>query len=339
MNILCAGINHQNAPIELREKFAVSQSQLADALAAVRSIDGLAGAVILSTCNRVEFYAASLCPVRALDGLRTMIHDRTGLDAPLYCHDTPRSVRHLFRVASGLDSMVLGETEILGQVKKAYADAAEHGATSRHLHKLFQHAFRVAKHVRTETQITRGATSVGSVAVDLAGKIFGDLSNRRVMILGAGEISERTARSLVTRGVKTVIVSNRTYERAAQLAAEIGGLAIHFDHWQNAFSDIDILICSTAAPHAILTKEKLAPMMQLRQGRPLFVIDLAVPRDAEASINELEGVYLYDIDSLEGIVQQSLDVRRSEILRCEEMIDDHVGSFVGWLRNHYEFRP
>jgi glutamyl-tRNA reductase len=336
MNILCAGLNHQNAPVEIRERFAVGGGQLQETLEAVRRIDGLTGAVILSTCNRVEFYTASLCPVRAFDGLKALLQDRTGLEAPLYFHDTPRSVRHLFRVASGLDSMVLGETEILGQVKKAYSAAAELGATTSHLNKLFQHAFRVAKHVRTETLITRGATSVGAVAVELAGKIFGDLSGRRVMILGAGETSERTARSLVSRGVRTVIVSNRTFDRAAKLAEEIGGLAIHFDHWQNAFSDVDILICSTAAPHPILTREKLAPLLRERDGRPLFVIDLAVPRDVEPSVNELEGVFLYDIDSLETIVRQSLEVRRGDLVRCEEMISDHVGSFVTWLRRHHE---
>jgi len=338
MNILCAGLSHQTAGVDVRERFAVGSHELEETLGAVRSIHGLAGAVILSTCNRVEFYASGLCPVRAFDDLQHLMRERTGFDAPLYFHDTPRSVRHLFRVASGLDSMVLGETEILGQVKKAYSAAAELGATTSHLNKLFQQAFRVAKHVRTETQITRGATSVGAVAVELAGKIFGDLSGRRVMILGAGETSEKTARSLVSRGVKTVIVSNRTFDRAAKLAEEIGGLAIHFDHWQNAFSDVDILICSTAAPHAILTREKLAPMMRERNGRPLFVIDLAVPRDAEPSINELESVYLYDIDSLETIVRQSLEVRRSEITRCDQMIADQVGHFVSWLRSHREYR-
>lgn len=336
MNILCAGLNHQNAPVEIRERFAVGGGQLRETLDAVRGIDGLAGAVILSTCNRVEFYTSSVCPVRAFDGLKALLHDRTGHEAPLYFHDTLRSVRHLFRVASGLDSMVLGETEILGQVKKAYSAAAELGATTSHLNKLFQHAFRVAKHVRTETLITRGATSVGAVAVELAGKIFGDLSGRRVMILGAGETSERTARSLVSRGVRTVIVSNRTFDRAARLAEEIGGLAIHFDHWQNAFSDVDILICSTAAPHPILTREKLAPLLRGRSGRPLFVIDLAVPRDVEPAVNELEGVFLYDIDSLETIVRQSLEVRRNDLVRCEQMISDHVGSFVNWLRKHHE---
>lgn len=336
MNILCAGINYLNAPIELRERFAVAQNELGAALHSMLAIDGLMGAVILSTCNRVEFYAASLCPVRATDGIKEMLRQRSGLEAPLYQHDTVRSIRHLYRVASGLDSMVLGETEILGQVKKAYSMAAELGATTRHLNKLFQNAFHVAKHVRSETQIARGSTSVGSAAVELAGKIFGDLSNCRVMILGAGEVGERTARSLVSRGVKTVIVSNRSFERAASLAETIGGMAIHFDHWQNAFLEVDILICSTSAPQAILKKDELAGMMRQRQGRPLFVIDLAVPRDAEPSINELDGVFLYDIDALQEVAKQGMEIRRGEMVRCEQMIDAHVGAFVSWLCRHHD---
>lgn len=333
MNILCAGLNHRTAHLDVRERFAVRESEMAEVLGRVRAIDGVSGAVMLSTCNRVELYAASLCPLRALEGFRSILSERAGLEAPLYHHDTPQAVRHLFRVASGLDSMVIGETEILGQVKKAYSVASGAGAATRPLHRLFQHAFRVAKSVRTETQITTGPTSVGSVAVELAGKIFGSLEGRRVMILGAGEISERTARSLQSRGVRSVIVSNRTYERAAALAAEIGGMALHFDHWEKAFADIDILISSTNAPHMILTPEKLAPLMRLRGGAPLFVIDLAVPRDADAAINDLDGVFLYDIDSLEQIAAESLTVRRKEVDRCESLIEEHVGGFIGWLRS------
>lgn len=334
MNILCAGINHHVAPVDVRERFAVANHEVAGVLEGMRGIEGLHEAVVVSTCNRVEFYAASICPERALDGLRGLIESRAGMPAPIYYHDTPRSVRHLFRVASGLDSMVLGETEILGQVKQAYAAAAGAGATSRTLNKLFQNAFRVAKSVRTGTQITRGATSVGSVAVELAGKIFGDLGHRRVMVLGAGDTSERVARSLVSRGVKTVIVSNRTFDRAAQLAGEIGGMAIHFDHWRNEFPDVDILISSTAAPHHVLHREQLEPMMRQRAGRPLFIIDLAVPRDIDPSVNHVEGVFLYDIDSLQDIAGRSLAVRHGEIEHCEHIIDSHVASFVGWLGRH-----
>lgn len=338
MNIVCTGINHRNAPVEIREKFAVGPHELEQTLSHIRKIDGLAGAVIVSTCNRVEYYTASVCPLRVNEGLQKYLQERTeGAEASLYTHESPASVRHLFRVASGLDSMVIGETEILGQLKQAYAAATDYGSTTRHLNKLFQHAFRVAKHVRSETRITRGSTSVGSVAVDLAGKIFGDLSGRTVLILGAGEISERTARSMVSRGVRTVIVANRTFERAAKLAEEIGGMSVHFDNWTNAFENVDILICSTSAPHPIVTREKISPLLARRNGRPVFIIDLAVPRDVEAAVNELDNVYLYDVDSLEQIVQQSLEVRRAEVVRCEKMIDQHVAEFVAWMRNHTAF--
>lgn len=332
MNILCAGINHRTAQLDVRERFAVRQEEMAAVLADLRRVEGVSGTVMLSTCNRVEIYASGLCPERALDGFRTILAGRSGLEAPLYHHTTPQAVRHLFRVASGLDSMVLGETEILGQIKKAYSLANEAGTATRTMHKLFQHAFRVAKAVRTETQITSGPTSVGSVAVELAGKIFGSVESLRVLLLGAGEISERTARSLQSRGVRSVVVSNRTYERAAALAAEIGGMAMHFDHWGRAAADADILISSTNAPEPLITPEKLAPVMRNRGDRPLFVIDLAVPRDADPAINDLEGVFLYDIDSLEQIAAESLVVRTKEIERCESLIDEHVEGFLRWLR-------
>ncbi|MBM3856474.1 MAG: glutamyl-tRNA reductase [Verrucomicrobia bacterium] len=333
MNIFCAGINHKIASLSMREQAAIHDREMATVLEQMRKIDGVSGAVMLSTCNRVELYASTLCPLQTLQGFQKILHERSGEMLPLYHHTTPTAVRHLFRVASGLDSMVIGETEILGQVKKAYMLAAECGTTTSPLHRLFQHAFRVAKSVRTETQITRGAVSVGSVAVELAEKIFGKLDQCRVMILGAGEISERTARSLQSRGVRSVIVSNRTYERAAALAAEIGGMALHFDHWEKTFLDVDIIISSTGAPHAILTVEKLKPLLKQRQQRPLFVIDLAVPRDAEPAINKLPGVFLYDIDSLQQIAAQSLDIRRQEVVRCESMIEEHAGTFLKWLQS------
>ena len=335
MTILCAGIKHRNAAVEVRERFAIGTHELEASLSSLRRIDGLFGAVIVSTCNRVEFYASSVCPLRAMDGLRRFLVERTGCtDLPFYSHDSLPSVRHLFRVACGLDSMVIGETEILGQVKQAYSAAADHGATNTCLNKLFQQAFRVAKQVRTETRITRGSTSVGSVAVELAGKIFGDLSGRKVMVLGAGETSERVARSLVSRGVRTVIVSNRTFDRAAALADSIGGLAVHFDHWHTAFDEVDILICSTAAPHPIVTREKLEKILQSHRERPLFIIDLAVPRDVDPSVNTIDNVYLYDMDSLEQIARQSIEIRQTEVFRCEQLIDRHVRDFLTWMHQH-----
>lgn len=328
-------MNHRTAHLEVRECFAVHEGEMVGLLNQLRGIEGVSGAVMLSTCNRVELYASGLCTQGTLAGFRAILLERAGMEAPLYHHETAQAVRHLFRVASGLDSMVIGETEILGQVKKAYSIAAKSGAATRSLHKLFQNAFRVAKSVRTETQITSGPTSIGSAAVELAGKIFGSLENLRVMILGAGEVSERTARSLQSRGVRSIIVCNRTYDRAAALAAEIGGMALHFDHWEKAVADVDILISSTHAPHALLTPENIAPLLKSRRGMPFFVIDLAVPRDADPAINDLDGVFLYDIDSLEQIATQSLDIRRQEVIRCEALIDEQVGGFLNWLnRTH-----
>lgn len=339
MNILCAGLSHHLAPVEIRERFAVGDHELPGVLHTLRQIDGTAGAVVLSTCNRVEFYAATICPVRTAQALRGWLGSRSasvGQSVPFYEFHTPASVRHLFRVSCGLDSMVLGETEVLGQVKKAYSLAQSAGAPSRHLHRLFQHAFRVAKEVRTHTAITRGATSVGAVAVELAEKIFGDLSARRVMILGTGETGERVARSLQSRGVRSVIVSNRTFDRAAQLAEEIGGLAVHFDHWDKSFQDIDILIGSTGAPHPVLTKEKLEPHLRQRLDRPLFLIDLAVPRDFHPDVNSLSGVFLYDMDTLQEIARETLEARQAEVERCEAHIENQVADFMGWLGRQTE---
>ncbi len=333
MNVLCLGVSHQTASVEVREKFAVPDVELARVSTELGALPGIAESVIVSTCNRVEFYAAAENVAEAMGSLQGFLEQRSGFagQAPFYTLDGPGSINHLFRVVCGLESMIIGETEILGQVKKAYAAASASGTTSRHLNKLFQRAFNVAKEIRTKTSITRGPVSVGSVAVDLAEKIFGKLGACKVMILGAGETSELTARALQLRGVKSLFVSNRSFDRAAALAAEMGGEAIHFDQWDSRFHDIDILISSTAAPHAIVTKAKLGPVMHQRPERPLFVIDLAVPRDVEASVNDLDGAYLYDIDSLQAIAQQGMEFRRREIGVCERLIERHVAEFDQWL--------
>ena len=335
MDVLCLGLSHQTADVATRERFAFAEHELASAAQALAAKPGLGEAVIISTCNRVEFYAAAPDPTAAFSLLETFLAERaTAEPADLkffYRYHGAESVRHLFRVVSGLESMVLGETEILGQVKKAYGFAAEGGATARHLNKLFQRSFNVAKEVRTKTNITRGSVSVGSVAVDLAEKIFGRLSECRVMILGAGETSELTAHALLARGAQSIFVSNRSYERAVALAEETRGEAISFEQWHERFEDVDILVSSTAAPHVIVTPEKLSAAMRLRGNRPLFVIDLAVPRDVDPAINKLDGVYLYDIDALRQIAGQSLAVRRQELSACERLIERHVGEFAGWL--------
>ena len=341
MEVLCLGLSHKTAHVETRERFAIGDAHLGEYSALLANAPGVREAVVVSTCNRVEYYAATEDAAAALRTVSGFITEKCGHppEAPVFAEVCGAAgIRHLFRVVSGLESMVLGETEILGQVKKAYLSAQTAGATSRTLNKLFQRAFNVAKEVRTKTSITRGAVSVGSAAVELAEKIFGKLDSCNVMVLGAGETAEMTAKSLQSRGAKAIFVSNRTYERAVSLAEMLGGRAVHFDQWEREFDAMDILIGSTGAPHAVVTNAKIAPLMSRRQDRPLFCIDLAVPRDFEASVNELEGVYLYDIDALQGIAEQGMNIRRQELVRCEAMIERHVEEFSKWLAEpHHGF--
>jgi glutamyl-tRNA reductase len=333
MALVCAGISHRDAPLEVREKFAVGANELAETLDRLRALDPLHGAVLLSTCNRVEIYASTTDPRTALPQLSRLLADRSGgRELPFQSADATSTARHLFRVASGLDSMVLGETEILGQIKRAYATASESGIADRRIHRLFQHAFRAAKEVRSRTAITRGAASIGSVAVDLAEQIFGDLLHHQVMILGAGDTSERVAKGLYKRGVGAVLVTNRRFERASRLADRIGGAAVHFEEWQHAFGETDILVCSTAAPHFVVTPEKLDPVLRQRAGRPLYIIDLAVPRDVDPRVGELGSVHLHDIDSLEILARETTRRREGELACCEEIVDRHTTDFLDWMR-------
>ncbi len=340
MNIVCFGLSHQTAEVDVRERFAFADKELPAALRRLQALDGVREALILSTCNRVEHYAVvddGAGPERRAHDLFLRYCEAEGHAHPhadaFYHHDAPRSVEHLFRVACGLESMVIGETEILGQVKRAYLLAAGAGTTSRMLNKLFQRAFQVAKQVRSRTSIGRGTVSVASAAVDLAEKLFGDLQRCRVLVLGAGETGERTARNLLSRGVRAdgLCVANRSPERAAALAATLGGRAApDFAAWEREANDADILITSTAAPGFVVTKAQLAAAMRHRADRPLFVIDLAVPRDVEPAANGVEGVYLYDIDSLGEIARQAMAARRQELDACEQIIRGHVGEFAAW---------
>jgi glutamyl-tRNA reductase len=338
MDILCAGLNHRTAPVGVRERFAVPEGSMAGVASELAHLEGIGEAVVVSTCNRVEYYVAAADPMTGLETLRGFIEERSGLPLgdSFIRRGGAESVRHLFRVVSGLDSMVLGETEILGQVKKAYLASQTGGTTSRYLNKLFQRAFNVAKEVRTKTNIQRGSVSVGSVAVDLAEKIFGKLGRCKVMILGAGEMSELTAGALQARGVKTIFVANRSYDRAVYLAEKMNGRAIHFEEWTQNFHDVDILIGSTAAPHHVVTRDMLETVMRTRCDRPLFCIDLAVPRDFEPEVNEIDGVYLYDIDHLQRVAQNSMENRRQELAVCEEIIDRHVVEFTAWVEGSFQ---
>ena len=341
MNLFCVGLSHHTADVETRERFAGH----AETDCTLRGA-GCTEALLLTTCNRVEVYAASEKRVSTDEIARCLVrnieNDRSEYAPPFYRYEDEKCVQHLFRVASGLDSMVVGESEILGQAKKAYESARASGVAGPWLHRLFQRAFRVAKQVRTHTEITRGSVSVGSVAADLAQRIFGQLSSCKVLVLGAGETSERTARALVSRGVTDLRVTNRSTRRAQELARLVGGRAVRFDEWLRQCREIDILITSTSSETALLTPESLAPMLRNRVDRPLFIIDIAVPRDVEPSVNEMHGVYLYDIDSLQSVAEQSLALRRQQIVAAEAIIAEHVADFqekISWGLNHASRTP
>ena len=317
----------------MRERFAFAPSKAAEALRTLREKGLAEEAVILSTCNRVEIYAATAtADPSALETLQQFFLDaseyRGPLNGEIYALIEPRSVEHLFKVACGLDSMVLGETEILGQLKDAYKHALRQKHTGARLNKAFQRAFNVAKQVRTDTGIQRGSVSVGSVAVELAEKIFESLRDRQVMVIGAGDTSEKTARALLSRGASSIIVSNRSYDRAESLARELKGRAVRFDDWAREFERIDIIISSTAAPGYVLDRSKLAPLVKQRRNRPVLLIDIAVPRDIDPEVNFLDGVYLYNIDDLQAIADSYLSQRRDEMTRCEAIIREKAGALL-----------
>ena len=323
MNLFCVGLSHHSAGVETLERFGGN----AETDCILRN-SGCAEVLLLSTCNRVEVYAAAEDFIPTEQIARCLARaQNVEPNESFYRYEGADCARHLFRVASGLDSMVVGETEILGQTKKAYEAARSKGAAGRYLHRLFQRAFRVAKHVRTHTEITRGAVSVGSVAVDLAQKIFGDLRDCKILVLGAGETSERTVRALVSRGVADLRVSNRSPERAQAVALAVNGRAVPFERWSEQCGEVDILITSTSSRVPLLSQEKLAPILRGRIDRPLFIIDIAVPRDVAPDVNALDGVYLYDIDSLQSIAEQSLAMRRKQVALAEEIISQHVAQF------------
>jgi glutamyl-tRNA reductase len=333
MNIFCFGISHQTANVDERERFAIPDSALANSLARLARIPRVQEGVLLSTCNRTEFYIVTPDSQLAIEPVFQDFYGSVEWTEFKHVFRLPafQSVRHLFRVAAGLESMVLGETEIFGQVKRAYEAAARSGTTGKILNRLFQKAFHVGKHVRSATAISRGSISVGSVAVELAQQIFGDLEGRKIMILGAGETSEKTAWSFQSRGARQLIVSNRSFEKAVALAGAIGGRAIGFADWERELRDLDILVGSTAAPHAIVTRPKLEPALRTRRDRPLFIIDLAMPRDVDPDVHELDGVYVYDLDSLQAIAGRTLEARKREAEVCDGLIEQHVHEFESWL--------
>lgn len=335
VDIAILGCNHKTMPVELRERMAVPDSRLPETLPRIRNIEGVQEAVLLSTCNRVEVCSATRAPDRFFEAMAALFAAETGIDAPelephLYRYSLPDSVRHLFEVACGLDSMVVGEPQILGQVKAAYLRALELGATGKILSGAFQRAFSAAKRVRTETAIGRNPVSVASVAVHLGRKVLGDLEGSHILIVGAGKMGTVTARALLGQGARSLIVSSRNFDHAERLAAILGGEASRFEDLESGLRKADVVISSTNAPHAIISCELLDRVMRARRHRPLFLIDLAVPRDVEPSAASIPDLFLYDIDALQEIVQEHIHLRRDEIARCDAIVFEELTKFLRW---------
>lgn len=336
MGIFVVGISYKTAPVEVRERLAFSEKQLSAFLDRLADSPSLEEKVVLSTCNRVEIYAQGLESAEGVSeviGFLSSYHEfpLESFERYLYVYQHGEAIKHLFRVSSSLDSMVVGEPQILGQVKGAYFLAKEAGGTGLILNQLFEKAFSVAKRVRTETQLGEHAVSVSFAAVELARKIFHKLEGKSVLLIGAGEMSELAARHLLAQGVKAVLVANRTYERAVALAESLGGRAVDFSRLEEELAHADIVISSTGAPHYILTREKAEGAIRARKNRPIFLIDIAVPRDIDPQINEIENIYLYNIDDLHVIVQNNLQEREREAQKAEELIERESWHFLGWL--------
>jgi glutamyl-tRNA reductase len=329
MTLALIGVNHKTAPIALRERIAIGRDDLPATLHALAAEPGVAECMILSTCNRVEILAAVTHPSADLAGF---LHRRFALEPDaltpyIYQHRNRDAVRHLFRVASSLDSMVVGEPQILGQVKDAFAVARSSGTVSAQLDHLLQSAFAAAKRIRTETQIGTHSVSVASVAVDLARKIFGSLEGRTVFLVGAGKMSEIAARHLVQQGAGAILVTNRTAERARQLAEPFNGRVIPFEDLYEIASEADILISSTGAPHPIFRTEHAQSFLHKRRNRPMFFIDIAVPRDVDPAINKLEGIFVYDIDDLQQVAAAHMEERGRHAGDAESLVEAEVERF------------
>jgi glutamyl-tRNA reductase len=338
MRLIVVGLNHRTAPVELRERLDFPRAALPAAIDALAARHGPGEVAILSTCNRVELYAASADPARSherLAGFLADYHrmDGAGLAPHLYAFRDAEAARHLFRVAAGLDSLVVGEPQILGQVKDAYTAAAGRRATGPVLHRLFHASFAVGKRVRSETAVGEGAVSVSYAALALARKIFGRLEGLHVLILGAGEMAKLTARHLRGQRAASVTVTSRTFETAAALAAQVGGGALPWAELPRALEQADVVVAATGAAEPVLTRARLQAAMRARRNRPLFIVDIAVPRDVEPEAGELEQVFLYDIDDLQAIVSENLARRAGELERAERIVDEAVARFQAWLRS------
>ncbi len=343
MDLIVVGMNHRTAPVEVREQVAFSEDEILDVLALARRESTLAEAILLSTCNRTEFYGLSTDNGAAEMYIRKLIGSRKNVDFdthPGYAYTLTRneSVRHLLRVAAGLDSLVLGEAQILGQVRRAYELSLESHACGLVLNRILQSAIAVGRRARNETSIGAGAVSVASAASELAGKIFADLSSRTVLLIGVGEMGTLTARHMIEKGATSLVIANRTFSKAEELANELGGCAMPLDRLHESLAAADIVISSTAATTPVVSRETMAPILSRRGGRPIYVIDIAVPRDFESSIGEMDGVFLHDIDDMGVLVDRNLEKRRAEIPKAESIVEQELESFSAW-RNSLTATP
>ncbi len=337
MRVVLVGLSHKTAPVQLRERLSLYGKSYVEALHGMRDATRAAECAILSTCNRTEFYAYSEetdCQEQTLELMARQAGVTPGhLQDHLYSFEGTPAYRHLYRVAAGLDSMVVGEGQILAQVKDALQQAQEAGTSGTVIHNLFQTAISAGKRARTETEIGRGAVSISLAAVQLAKQMYGGLNNHVVLLIGAGETGEQTAKMLLADGAAPkLLVCNRTEERAAALAQQFGGSTFPYTALPEALTRADIVIASTGAPHAVVTVEMMRKVIRARRGRPIFLIDIAVPRDIEEGVGNLDDVYLYNIDDLQAVVAKSLTVRKGEVARVEELLEADLAKFQSWLR-------
>jgi glutamyl-tRNA reductase len=337
MEILVLGLNHKSAPLHIREKVAFPENEIAAPLRTINEISGIRENLVVSTCNRVEILLAAESG-KSAEKVKDFLAEHHGLerdelDPHLYLHRGGEAVRHLFRVASSLDSLVVGEPQILGQVKDAYGYAQEAGTVGMVLHRLLKKTFSVAKNVRTQTGIARSAVSISYAAVELARKIFGETEGRTAMIIGAGEMGELALRHLVNSGIKEILVANRTFEKAVDLAKEFGGSAVKYEDLLDYLLVTDIVISSTGAPHVIIHGEDVRKLMSRRKYQPMFFIDIAVPRDIDAAVNEIDNAYLYNVDDLQAVVNTNIKERGKEAEKAEGIIMGEVGIFRKWLNS------
>jgi glutamyl-tRNA reductase len=333
------GVSHRTAPVDLRERLDFSSRDLGAAVEAVAGRPSMAESVVLSTCNRSEIYVASEDPARARDELVTFLSDYHHVPAHafqphLFALENSAAVAHLFRVAAGLDSLVVGEPQILGQVKDAFQSASNKRCVGPILRHVFQWSFGVGKRVRTETALGEGAVSVSFAAVALARKIFGRLQGRRVLVVGAGEISSLTAQHLRAQGVGDIVITSRTHAHAETLAAEVGGMAVPWEGMITALGSAEIVLTATGSPRPIITRAQLEAVQGRRaRSNPLFIIDVAVPRDVDSAVGDIEQVFLYNIDDLQSIVEENLSRRAAEVERAESIVNEEVTRFMAWQRS------